>query len=66
MSSGKLHGQSLASERWGVGVFTLVDVCALKPLPMSVTDSGSEKGVFWKRGLFREEVHFVEIQNRLQ
>ena len=28
-------------------------------------DSGSEKGVFWKRGLFRN-VHFLEILENLE
>ena len=33
--------------------------------PKSSESSGSEKGVFWKRGLFRK-VHFLEILENLE
>ena len=32
---------------------------------MNIPESGSEKGVFWKRGLFRK-IHFLEILENLE
>ena len=57
--------QSIArNNSWGIVFGAIAQFCCCSLLSYCYC-SGSEKGVFWKRGLFRK-VHFLEILENLE